>query len=238
MQCYTNANNTTVNSTTYLNAPAILNGDAADGYWFPWIATFRAKDDEQLVAVRNRSDCYMVGLKERIALESSSSVPWKWRRICFTSKHVPTEWQSGDSTFDWFKLTSSGYSRTVNNLASRTGMYTHLFQGALGIDWNNPLTAKVDTRRVTLKYDKTIILSSGSASGFVKHTSRWHPMRSNLLYNDDEYGVIENTQGLSTTSKAGMGDYYVVDFFMPRVGATSADKLLFHPQATLYWHEK
>jgi len=63
-------------------------------------------------------------------------------------------------------------------------------------------------------------------------------MNKTLVYNDEERGDTEESAYYSVGSKAGMGDYYVVDIFRPRVGSTTSNQLLFSPNTTLYWHEK
>ena len=62
-------------------------------------------------------------------------------------------------------------------------------------------------------------------------------MNKNMVYANDENGEGETLDVISTASKHGMGDYYVVDFFNAN-GGTASDLLDFNPEATLYWHEK
>lgn len=66
----------------------------------------------------------------------------------------------------------------------------------------------------------------------------WHSMNKNLVYADDENAGGLNVQFYSTQSKAGMGDFIVVDYFQARKGSTSSQQLSFGTTATLYWHEK
>lgn len=136
--------------------------------------------------------------------------------------------------------TSRGWNRLlVNSTASTTAqsLYGILFQGTQSVDWQDVFTAKVDTGRVTLKSDRTRILASGNSKGRFFKFNQWYPMNKNLLYANDENGESETLDVLSTTAKAGMGDFYVVDIFNSN-GGTSSDLLDFNPEATLYWHEK
>lgn len=203
-----------------------------------WCATARdrttaAGGDPNASSLRESDLVYMRGLKERITLATDSSMAWRWRRICFTKKGP-----LGLSVTPALE-TSNGWQRGVYNLSSGDAitLNTSLFRGASGIDWSSPLIAKVDTQRVTVKYDVTRTLSSGNASGKFFRFNHWFPMNSNLMYSNDEVGEGTSTDAFSTTGKAGMGDYYIVDIFQS-IGASATDNLRFEPQATLYWHEK
>ncbi len=112
-----------------------------------------------------------------------------------------------------------------------------VFKGVANVDWVDPFVAKVDTQRVTLKYDHTRVFSSGNQQGKFFQDSRWYPMNKNLLYNNDENGESEIDATFSTFAKPGMGDYYVMDIFDAASGAVG-DVLQFRPEATIYWHEK
>lgn len=237
--------------TTFASQPAILVGGSATPYVFPWLSTGR---DNTLGsagggatkfqdATRTSSLCYMVGLKEAIEIQVANGLPWQWRRICFTYKGGQTlngTIPAGSSTFSPSIETSSGYTRAVNSLttAQQTPFFGLLFQGAVGQDWQDPFTAKVDTERISLKYDKTCTIASGNEEGVIRRYNRWHKMGHNLMYDDDEAGGSKVPSFTSVDSKIGMGDYWVIDIIKPRVGSTSTDQLLFNAESTLYWHER
>lgn len=256
MLCYTNSTaSAQTGGTNYTsNGPAIVTGgrDYNNCAVFLWCATAR---DNTLnngatlprgttfdTATRTSSTPYMVGLKEAIEIQVNNGIPWQWRRICFTLKGP-----IGLDTTASFAValeTANGWTRVANQVADGTGggqqyaLYERLFRGQNTSDWNDPMTAKVDTSRVTLKYDKTISIASGNEDGLVRRYNRWHPMKKTLVYNDDELGGTETASAFSTYGKAGMGDYYVVDLFRARNGAATTDLLSFRPEAVLYWHEK
>ena len=100
------------------------------------------------------------------------------------------------------------------------------------------MMAKVDSERLTVKYDKTITLASGNEDGFIRKYPRYHRMGKNLVYSDDETGGTQTQSQFSVQAKAGMGDYWVVDIFRPRAGSTPSNQLIFSTESTLYWHEK
>lgn len=197
-------------------------------------------------AARTSTTCYMRGLSEHIRIQTSSGLPWFWRRICFTTKgNFPTSGSTAPiNPENWFIDTSSGISRLWLNLNinSSTGALISiqeiLFRGQQGKDWDDYLTAPVDPTRVTCKYDKTIIFKSGNANGIVSEKKLWHKMNRNLVYGDDENGDSELTSMFSTDAKPGMGDYMVIDIILPGTGGTASDLLQLRSTSTLYWHER
>jgi hypothetical protein len=117
-------------------------------------------------------------------------------------------------------------------------MWGLLYKGLAGKDWDDLIVAPVDTSRISVKFDKTWTIQSGNSNGVVRERKLWHPMNKNIVYDDDENGDVEQASYFSVDSKAGMGDYYVVDIIQPGTGATSSDLLQISTNSTLYWHEK
>lgn len=239
--------------TTYSSdvSAIVTGGQGVNGAaTFLWCATARdntvsnsgTKGTKYDVSTRTSSACYMVGLKESIEIQVSNGMPWQWRRICFTMKG--TLGLTQNTGFAQSFETSNGYVRVLNQVSGEPGggqqytLFERLFKGQNTVDWNDVMTAKVDKSRVTLRYDKTCSLASGNDDGLIRKYSRWHDMHKTLVYNDDELGGATNAQSYSTLGRAGMGDYYVLDLFRARTGATSADQITFRPEATLYWHER
>lgn len=254
MLTYTNSTATSqTGGTTYSAAvPAIVvggqsvNGAAA----FLWCATARdnttsntnAPGNRFTDATRTSTTPYMIGLKEAIEIQVATGMPWQWRRICFTFKGpLGLTYDAGTSIAT---ETSSGWVRVLNQISGDPGggqqyiLFEKLFKGQNTVDWNDVMTAKVDNTRVTLRYDSTCTLASGNEDGFIRKYNRWHPMRKTLVYDDDELAGGKNPRTFSTEGKPGMGDYYVLDLFRARNGATISDQLSFRPESTLYWHEK
>lgn len=220
--------------------------------FFLWCPTAMDLDANSVIrnpASRTASTIYAKGLAEHVRMQTSSGIPWFHRRICFTIK--------GDNSFNTviagdsptvpqqpYVDTSNGIQRlwlnsAINNvpntLASMQGV---LFKGAQNVDWSDFIIAPVDTSRVTLKFDKTWTMQSGNNSGVIRERKLWHPMNKNLVYDEDETGQVETSRYYSTESKAGMGDYYVLDLFSAGAGGSSADQLLIAANSTMYWHEK
>lgn len=246
MLCYSNV--TAANpygSSTYTASPAILTGNVL--HVFPWCATARgitsangydgAKVDEP---IRTATTVFMRGLAERIRISTSDGLPWLWRRVCFASKNnaIRTYTTGTSTSYSPAIFTSSGYVRAVNQVASGTNFDDLIWKGTINKDWNDWITAPIDSRRVDVKYDRTVTIAGGNEEGTIREFSLWHPMNKNLVYDDDENGDEDGGNQWSVQDKRGMGDYWVVDIFSPRAGGASTSQLLFEPQASLYWHEK
>lgn len=201
------------------------------------------------VADRTASTCYMRGYKENVRVQTSSPLPWLWRRICFTSKGPSFLITAAADTapvqpVQPYSDTSIGMARKwfnlqVNNTPNTVAQYNAIiFKGNLNQDWNDVITAKVDTSRITVMSDVTRRITTGNNSGHFSERKLWYPMNKNLVYDDDEAGAAEVPQYVSTDAKPGMGDYFIVDYIVPGVGGTSSDVINMNCTATLYWHEK
>lgn len=224
----------------------------AGGYYY-WQATARdfgtsptelgTNFDE---ATRTATTCYMRGLLERIDIQTSSAVPWRWRRVCITTKDNLYNFSNVDAIapYNGWLLTTHGVVRpwvnsTINNNdATQSAQWEQLFEGARNIDWQDMTTAKLDTRRVTVHYDKTVTINSGNANGVFRSFKRWHPMNKNIVYADDQEGGKMTDSHLSVTDKRGMGNYIVLDWFVSHLTATVSDVLRVRSNSCLYWHEK
>lgn len=237
--------------------PLFVNGSTGYAYCL-WNATARslatggANNLYIDKADRTSTTCYMRGLREVLRIQTSSPLPWVWRRICFTTKDdlfkssvngdaAPNQTYSPffDTATSGIGMTREWFNMQINNTPNTISVFNDvIFQGEQDKDWTNILNAKTDSTRVTTMSDSTIALHTGNQSGYFKTHKRWYPMNKNLVYDDDENGVNEQTNYTTTQAKPGMGDYYVLDVFVPGLGGTTADLLTIDSQATLYWHEK
>nr|QTE03311.1 MAG: capsid protein [Gemycircularvirus] len=194
----------------------------------------------------------MRGLSEKLRIQTSSALPWFWRRVVFRLKGnasfqaytaLPAGMGTGSGPF-WDgsggmqRLLLNSNSQTVSQSSTVSAQQAFLFKGASGVDWNDPIIAPIDTSRVSLMYDKTVLLRSGNQSGTITERNMWHGFNKNLVYDDDESGYGEAGAYFSVTSKPGMGDVYVLDQFAGGVGGSASDVISFGSNATLYWHEK
>lgn len=239
----------TAASRPIAQGPAYVNSTGAFFVYCPTAQTLDAQSTVANQASRTATTCYMKGLSEHVRIQTSSGVPWFHRRICFTQKgaspfNVTSQSDTPTQPFNPYADTSNGIERplfnvSINNMnVTLAGMWALLFKGQNGKDWDDLILAPLDTSRLTIKFDKTWTMQSGNGNGIVRERKLWHPMSHNIVYDDDENGDIENPSYFSVDSKAGMGDYYIVDLIQPGTGATSTDFLQIGTNSTLYWHEK
>lgn len=229
----------------------ITAGDGADGYTgILWCPT--ARDNTQTnaglpgnvftPATRTATNCFMRGLKESIEVQTSTGLPWQWRRIVFCAKDP----QYFSPAVAPYLETSNGYARllykntggSANDQLLKNNLRTIVFKGSINSDWSDILNAPIDTARIDLKSDVTTIISSGNSNGKLRKFDRWYPMNKSLVYDDDESGGGESPSVYSVQDKRGMGDLYIWDIFVSGIGGTSSDQITFDPAATLYWHER
>lgn len=203
-------------------------------------------------SLRTSQTCFIRGFAENMRVETSSGIPWYWRRIVFCAKNTvwvtfsandtPTQTNSNStstiesSTNGWERLYFNQYINNAPDTISK--MQEDLFRGVQNRDWSDPLTAPIDTARVDLKYDMLRTIKSGNQAGTNKPVKVFYPCNKNLVFNDDESGVVKVTQPLSVRDKRGMGNLHIVDIFIPGTGAGTADILKLTSTSTLYWHEK
>lgn len=252
MATFTNIQLTDPNApqATYVRQPVRMIGGASntDPYIIPWICTARTGEKTPGVpgnaadqSTRTKTDCYMVGLGESIRFETSNALPWLWRRICFTLKG-PGLYQNAVQGTYFQSITSNGYFRLASSMLSGSNgkgfFYDFVFEGTGPSDWIDPFYAQLDRRNITVKYDSLSTIKSQNDFGTMQSRKLFHPMRSNLSYADDELGGGETYSPVSTVSKLGMGDYYVIDLFRPQQTATNSSVLQVDYESTLYWHEK
>lgn len=199
-------------------------------------------------ATRDRQTTFSVGYKERVQIDVSGGGVWKWRRVVFTYKgdalytDPNSEWNAPFHD----KATSprgSDMTRVINQptTAQATAIRGVIWDGEEQIDWYSELTAKVDTKRITPLYDRTVTFNPRNESGLSRTFRLWHRTRRNLVYADDEAGGAPDAPGAYTSvdGKPGMGDLYIYDvvqLIVPAAGGTAG--LRFDPQGTYYWHER
>lgn len=229
--------------------PAYINGSTGGLFLFsPTAQNLTTGGTVNLVvdvADRTSTTCYMKGFSEHIRIQTSSPIPWFWRRVCFTLKGQPFAASTTPTNPELPYLdTSNGMERLWLNIGinNSTAYYNSitalLFKGVSQKDWTDPLIAPLDTSRITVKFDKTWTIKSSNAAGAVTEKKLWSPMNHNLVYDDDENGKDMDSRYTSVNAKPGMGDYYVMDYFSSGTGGGTGDLIKIDSNSTLYWHER
>lgn len=257
MMTYANTSSEDAGSVTIGPGPLLVNGSAGAACLFSPTAQdlFDSNSDIGDVAEsaqRTATTCYMKGFSEKIRIQTSTGIPWFWRRIVFKAKRptIYNSFQPSDTPIQTnngnpsFIDTNNGMERlffnlVINNSANTiSAIYSQLFKGQAGKDWRDVLSAPVDTARVDLMSDKSRTITSGNQAGTVRDFNVYYPMNKNLVYDDDESGDTETTTYTSVQDKKGMGDCYILDLIYGGTGSSTADLLQLESTSTLYWHEK
>ncbi len=191
---------------------------------------------------RWKTKCFMRGYKETVELETNDSSSWLWRRIVFTC----LGWGPPLAEHIAANVTQRGYGRLMYNLDNGQHdvllgqAYSRLFEGQRTVDWVNPLTAKVDSRRVRVISDTLrTIQSPNSGSGRYQVTKRWYPVNRSIIYDDDERGSEHkfSVGWASGAEKGNSGDLFVFDMFDSASDAEPTSTLAMGVSGTYYWHE-
>lgn len=257
MMQYANTNSSNGTSVTIGPGPMLVSGNSQ--YWGVFTPTGMdltsgADLQNSIVdsSLRTSQTCFIRGYAENIRIETSSGLPWYWRRIVFTAKNAvwfsfspnDTPTQTNSSSTSVIESSTNGWERLyfnqyVNNAPDTISlMQRDIFRGQQNRDWSDILTAPIDTARVDLKSDRLRVIKSGNQVGTNRAFKMFYPANKNLVYNDDESGVVEGTTYASVADKRGMGNMHVLDIFVPGTGATSTDILKLTSTSTMYWHEK
>lgn len=198
---------------------------------------------------RMHRDTFSVGYKERVTLEANNSTNWLWRRMVFTMKTLePAQSFVSGALFQYVFGTQPepGYVRTMYDFSvadvARQTLYREIFQGSLGVDYQDQFNAPLDTTRVRKLYDRIIPVSGGNDSGHWKMRRFWHPNKQRLIYNEKESGDHKDSGSeashYNNGAMNGGGDLWVLDFFSAAGPADATNTLKFLPQGTYYWHER
>lgn len=190
---------------------------------------------------------YARGYSEKIRISCGTSHQWAWRRIVFTFKGniYGSDTGFGIDSDTVHRGTNNGatvYGRVFNELNGNAYVNIRdlLYKGKEGIDWFEQRTAPIDTSRISLVRDTTMVLKSLNDDAHVHLMKMWYPLNKNLMYDDDAKGEDEKEgSAYSVRSKPGMGDLYIYDVFFPEFGLDSTSPAMsLNMEGRYYWHER
>lgn len=201
-------------------------------------------------AVRNSSDIFAVGYKERVRIDILGGGTFMWRRIVFMLKGSDLRVAMDSSNagnipnqlFD--QTTEGGCRRVIGPLLGVTNaqdeLQSYVFRGQEDTDWADQFTAPLDTRRITVHSDKLRTIRPGNDTGASRLYKCWYPIRRTIAYEDDLESDVVGDRPFSTAGLRGVGDMYVMDIMgitnlTPDAPETS---YRFSPEGSFYWHER
>lgn len=201
-------------------------------------------------AVRNSSDIFAVGYKEKVHLTVNGGGTFMWRRIVFYLKgddlrRAMDSSDAGNIPNQLFDQTiEGGCRRVIGPLAgvtnARQELTSYVFRGQEGFDWSDQFTAPLDTRRITVKSDRTRVIRPGNDTGASRLFNLWYPIRRTISYQDDLESDVVGDRPFSTPGLRGLGDVYVMDIMAIVTDQSDAPftSYTFSPEGSFYWHER
>lgn len=206
------------------------------------------------VASRTSSNPFITGISERYHLIPNDGSLWEHRRIVFAHKNLALlgivsanqaqlRAQTDAAGTTYRKLVDLSGQNSGDYTGVLTAIYDYVFRGIYTTDWQDPMTAPVDRRRVTVLADKRCVVRSGNAAPAPRLKKYWTRVNKTIVYDDEENGINISPSWYSTSTKQGLGDIYVLDLFVcraPLVSGTTASSstLNISSTQTLYWREK
>jgi len=201
-------------------------------------------------AVRNSSDIFAVGYKEKVQIDIMGGGTFMWRRIVFMLKGSDLRSamdSSGAGNIPaqlYNQTTEGGCRRVIGPLEgvtnARDELQSYVFRGQEDIDWANQFTAPLDTRRITVKSDKLRVIRPGNDTGASRRYSLWYPIRRTISYEDDMESDVVGDRPFSTAGLRGVGDMYIMDIMAITnlVNDAPVTSYNFNPEGSFYWHER
>lgn len=186
-------------------------------------------------SARNATNTYAKGFSETILFAVNGGSPVRWRRVIFSTHLAPISSAFyASNTND-----GTGYHRPMNPLIGTDylALTTLIFTGVQNVDWNSVHDAQLDTSRITVHYDKKMVVNPGNASGAARVHKHYTSLNRPMIYGDDESGEFEASSPFSNGTNSSMGNLFVYDVFDLSI-PDGVTQIGFNPQSKYYWHER
>lgn len=207
-------------------------GQVGDFSVYMWCPTYRQNGATSAYNRRGKTRTYFRGIKENVELFLPSACPLQWRRIVVSSPLNVVNTVS----YDTANVFQQGRTQTPQ-FSSYFAFLEVIMQGTFGIDYNNHFTAKIDTKRARVMYDKVRTISPKTTKGAIQKFKFWHPVNKSLIYDDEEEGGNINSSPWAVQSP-GNDNVYVIDLFANFNAALTTERARWAVQSTVYWHER
>jgi len=207
---------------------------------------FLVPNNYNYAASRTATSTYVTGLKESYRFVPNNESVWWHRRIVFSYKSaigIPAIAQAmgvqasaGATTVRPF-LDLSG-SSDPNWANATTLVYGLVFQGEVGVDWQDPMKAKTDRTRVNIHSDRFTSLRSGNDTAAPAIRNHYTKIGKTLMYDDREDGTTVLPSPFSVDSKIGTGNIFVFDLFHCPAPEDDGVTMDVTSTSTYYWNER
>jgi len=225
--------------------------------WCP-TARYRASAPGNYDSARTADTVYYKGIKEQFTLRTSSSEPFRWRRIIFEmssppssefisvykyvagTNEVPKGGIDADPALGYEGVVT--YARPLKQLtvAEMDSLEAMLYRGSKNIDWWDRWIAQTDPSQVKVRYDKTRIFRNTNDAGDIRQVKQWIPLEETMQYDEGEIGSADTSGMFSNGKRHTLGNIFIADFFHGNTADTdsAAEKLYINCESTIYWHER
>lgn len=207
---------------------------------------FLVPNNYNYASSRTATSTYVVGLKETYRFVPNNESVWWHRRIVFSYKsaigipdiaqEMGVQASPQATTVRPFRDLSG--SSDPNWAAATTQVYGLVFQGEVGVDWQDPMKAKTDRSRVNIHSDKFTTLRSGNDTAAPALRNHYTPIKRSVVYDDREQGTSVIPSPFSVDSKLGLGNIFVFDLFHCPAPEDDGVDMAISSNSTYYWHEK
>ena len=118
-------------------------------------------------------------------------------------------------------------------------LQSYVFRGQEDVDWANQFTAPLDTRRITVKSDRTRTIRPGNDTGASRVFNLWYPIRRTISYEDDmeaiKLVIVHSPLWVYVVLVTCMSWISWVSLL---VTGSSLTTYKFSPEGSFYWHER
>nr|QTE03664.1 MAG: capsid protein [Gemycircularvirus] len=227
-------------------APSGLKGNNTHMFIFNPMRRTLVPSNAYYSAARTSSDVFAVGFSEKFEIIPSDSSCWLWRRIVVSQKELwgtsavqaqtGAQAPSGNTNRQLIDIGMTSSTQAFQDVYDE--VLDKLFAGVAVTDWNNTMTARIDTRRFTVHTDKTRRLTSGNAASSPRTIRTYTKFNRMMYFDDEENGTTISPSYNLVTDKRGMGTITVFDLFQCPAPIAPTSQITVGVNSTMYWHEK
>lgn len=201
--------------------------------------SYRERADILAQPTRNKRDVFWKGFAENVRFDTNSPNPLLVRRVVFSTPYViDLTGPINDNTTQPTRVVGNGkHFIGLGNGNKSVDVLELILAGRNQQDWNDPMTAKIDTTRVRVMSDKTMTIRSGNTGDSFKQFKFYDRVNRKMVYDDEENANGVQGSGWAATSYAGQLQNIYCVYLMLNLSSTSMN-LNFHQMRTAYWHEK
>lgn len=203
------------------------------------VLSYRERQDFMAQPVRNKREIFWKGFAENIRFDTNSPNPLLVRRIVFSTPYrIELAGPVNDNTTQPTRVVSNGkHYIGLGNGPKNVDMLELLLAGKNQQDWNDPMTAKVDTSRVKVHSDRTLNIRSGNTGDAYRQFKFYDRINRKMVYDDEENANTVDPSGWAATAYGGNLQNIYCAYILLNLGSLNMNPNIYQMR-TAYWHEK